>query len=193
MTIREKQKNLARSEYVRVTKELISEFGVETVSVRKIAEKAGGSYATVYNYFKDINELFWYTIVEFLNDILEKTKVYENKKTYTLQDLKELYKLYMNHFFENPNIFHFFFSYDIGIPPQELLEIVAPPKMQQLAIDIYRSISSDEISDEEITLRCGIVTDAIHGKLLFIMGNKEMDNRFEILESVDKLIDIVIE
>jgi len=192
VTIKEKQKEIVRKEYISIAKQMILEDSVESVSVRRIAEKAGCSYATIYNYFKDINELFWFTIVEFLKDIIKKTEPYESKDLYCVNDLKELYQLYMNFFFDNPNIFNFFFAFDIGMPPQELLEFVFPPKMQQLAIKIYNSISSDDLSNEDVTIRCNIVTDAIHGKLLFIMGNKEIASKDEVLDSVNKLIDIVI-
>ena len=56
---------------IQAAKEILKGEGLKSISVRNIADQAGYSYATLYNYFKDINleETFYEAII--------KGKIYE--------------------------------------------------------------------------------------------------------------------
>ena len=43
--------------FIQAAMEILRGEGIKDLSVRNVAEKAGYSYATLYNYFKDLNEL----------------------------------------------------------------------------------------------------------------------------------------
>ena len=46
-----------KSYFVEAAKGIILSEGVENVSVRKVADRAGYTFTTIYNYFRDLNEL----------------------------------------------------------------------------------------------------------------------------------------
>ena len=53
MEKKEIQEQRMRGYFIQATKEIIKGEGIKSVSVRNIADRAGYSYATLYNYFKD--------------------------------------------------------------------------------------------------------------------------------------------
>ena len=67
--IRKKQR--IRTYFLEAAREIILNDGVESVTVRKVADMAGYSYATIYNYFSDLNQLHWEVKKLMINDIVE--------------------------------------------------------------------------------------------------------------------------
>ena len=51
------QEQRIKSYFIQATKEILKGEGLKCISVRNIADKAGYSYATLYNYFKDVQDL----------------------------------------------------------------------------------------------------------------------------------------
>ncbi len=47
----------------------IKEEGIESLSVRKIAVETGFLYATIYNYFDDLNALLWTCNKQMINEL----------------------------------------------------------------------------------------------------------------------------
>ena len=45
--------------FVDATAEIIEEEGLENVTIRKVADKAGYNSATIYNYFSEISHLLF--------------------------------------------------------------------------------------------------------------------------------------
>lgn len=63
------QEERIKSYFIQAAMEILRGEGIRDLSVRHVAEKAGYSYATLYNYFKDLNGLLTACIKEFLNEI----------------------------------------------------------------------------------------------------------------------------
>jgi AcrR family transcriptional regulator len=109
MERKEIQENRMKSYFVQATKELIKGEGLKSVSVRNIAERAGYSFATIYNYFKDVNDLVFLCVQDFEEEctlmVNEKAKHYAHGKP----RIKAISKTYMQYFVEYPGIFELFF------------------------------------------------------------------------------------
>lgn len=103
------QEQRMKSYFIEATKELIKGEGLASVNVRSVAERAGYSYATLYNYFKDLNELIFECVKEFQAECESaiKTKVKKNKEG--KERLKASIKSYVQFFIEYPGIFELFF------------------------------------------------------------------------------------
>lgn len=71
--IREDAKNIkkdyVKSKFVEAAKAIILQDGVLSVTVRRIAEITGYSYATIYHYFQDLNELLLETKLSMILDM----------------------------------------------------------------------------------------------------------------------------
>jgi len=62
-------------DFIRAARSILEAEGVDGVSARKVADRAGWSYATIYNYFRDINHLLWHCIPLYVEDIFTRIMV----------------------------------------------------------------------------------------------------------------------
>lgn len=65
---KELQEERVRRYFLEAAKEIIKGEGIEALSVRSVAERAGYSYGTMYNYFQDIRVLLTNAVQEFLDE-----------------------------------------------------------------------------------------------------------------------------
>jgi AcrR family transcriptional regulator len=95
--------------FIEAAKELLKGEGLRSVSTRSVAEKAGYSYATLYNYFKDINDLVFECVKDFLTECEsiaeERTKKIKPGK----EKIKAITTAYIDFFIEYPGIFELCF------------------------------------------------------------------------------------
>ena len=191
LLLKEIQKQTVREEFVHITKEMIVQEGVDGVSARKIADIANCSYATIYNYFRDMNDLLWHVVASSMQDMQREFQGMESQKNYDIEDLKTLCRRYFEYFCSTPHLFTFFFFRDIGLPPPELAGSVSPPFVVPLAMRILEQ-SLQGASQEEIASYCGLITEALHGKMLFVFSNKEDLPRQEIANTIDTMVDLIL-
>jgi len=71
MTNKEIQDQRMRRYFIDAAKETIKGEGIRALTVRNVAARAGYSYATLYNYFKDVRMLIFECIGEFLEELSE--------------------------------------------------------------------------------------------------------------------------
>mgnify|MGYP000285997043 CR=1 FL=1 len=191
MNLKEIQKQTVREEFIHITKEMIIREGADGVSVRKIADIANCSYATLYNYFRDMNDLLWHVVAALMRDMESEFQDIESQNSYDIKDLKTLCRRYFEYFCATPHLFTFFFFRDIGLPPPELAGSVSPPFVVHLAMRIL-DLSLREASQGEIASYCGLITEALHGKMMFVFSNKEDLPPQEIKDSIDTMVDLIL-
>ncbi|AMQ07091.1 TetR/AcrR family transcriptional regulator [Sporosarcina psychrophila] len=107
--------------FVDATAEIIEEEGIENVTIRKVADRAGYNSATIYNYFTEISHLIFFASMKFLktytNDVQNAIEKGENPlEKYILS-----WECFCKHSFLQPQIFHAVFIMDLGNPPEKLL------------------------------------------------------------------------
>ena len=61
MEKKEIQEQRMRQYFIDAAKEIIKGEGLKCISTRNVSDRAGYSYATMYNYFKNINDLIYET------------------------------------------------------------------------------------------------------------------------------------
>jgi len=110
MKNKEIQEQRIKSYFIQAAKELLKAEGLRSVSVRAVADKAGYSYATLYNYFTDIKDLIFECVLDFQD---EATSFIQNQLKDNTQPGKERIKAitnaYVNYFLEYPGIFELFY------------------------------------------------------------------------------------
>jgi AcrR family transcriptional regulator len=72
MKNKEIQEQRMRGYFIQATKNILKGEGLKSISVRNIADQAGYSYATLYNYFKDVNELIFLCVNDFQEECLKR-------------------------------------------------------------------------------------------------------------------------
>jgi AcrR family transcriptional regulator len=104
------QEERIRRYFIDAAKELIRGEGLSVVTARNVAERAGYSYATLYNYFKDIRDLIFNCAEDFMAEC--STFVAENTdstKGYG-ERLEDISKNYVKFFVQYPGIFFLLFQ-----------------------------------------------------------------------------------
>ncbi len=103
------QNQRMRQYFIDATKEILKSEGMRAVNVRNIAERAGYSYATLYNYFDDLKDLVFYCVKDFQTEIEQFVAELANKNVKGKAKLKELSLAFTNYFVQYPGIFELFF------------------------------------------------------------------------------------
>ncbi|MDN5213628.1 TetR/AcrR family transcriptional regulator [Fulvivirgaceae bacterium BMA12] len=109
MKNKEIQEQRMKGYFIQATKEILKGEGIQNLSVRNIADQAGYSYATLYNYFKDINDLLFYCINDFQEECQLFTEEHTQKELKGIERLKATVLAYMRYFIEYPGIFDLFY------------------------------------------------------------------------------------
>lgn len=145
--VNEIQEKRMKNYFIDSAKAIIRGEGVKAVSVRTVAEKAGYSYATLYNYFKNLRELYYYCILDFTQECRD----YVGAKTYT--DLKPeerclaKTKSFCNYFVQYPGIYQVIFT-------ELLTDIVQIKGLNEEINKLFLDVFSSEYEEMGDTLKC---------------------------------------
>ncbi len=159
-----------RSYFIEAAKEIIIRDGVESVSVRKVGELAGYSYATIYNYFRDLNQLLQETKLCMIRDMAAYMGSVQGKKANGLDEIKRLNRMYACYYLEHPHVFRFFYSY----------RLTGEPKAAEQSFDYEASwrdtyqcfVADGTIREEDVSIVAKALIYALHGLLaLFFSDN----------------------
>jgi len=93
---------------------LIFAICIPLVIFGRIADRAGYSYATLYNYFKDINDLVFLCVHDFYAECLQHVKDHAKKNEKGTKRLKASIRAYADFFVQYPGIFGLFFMENLG-------------------------------------------------------------------------------
>jgi AcrR family transcriptional regulator len=109
MERKEIQEQRMRSYFIDATKQILKSEGLRCVNVRAIAEKAGYSYATLYNYFKDVKELVFECVRDFQDECAAFVETSIPAGSAGTERIKAAVKAYMKFFVQYPGVFDLFF------------------------------------------------------------------------------------
>ncbi|WP_087972197.1 TetR/AcrR family transcriptional regulator [Oceanobacillus rekensis] len=102
--------------------EVIMEDGIDHFTIRKIADKAGYTSSTAYNYFKDLSHLKFFAAMRFTSDYINELPEYLSKGNNTLEKWLYSWECFCKHSFEQPKIYSVIFMDNLGSIPEDLLE-----------------------------------------------------------------------
>lgn len=95
--------------FIEATQDLILNEGIDSLSIKKIADKAAYNTATIYNYFEDLEELILYASIDYLKIYLKDLRNEISSDMKAIEIYETIYKVFVHHSFEKPEIFHTLF------------------------------------------------------------------------------------
>jgi len=168
------QEERIKGYFLTAAKELIRSEGLDVVSARNVSERAGYSYATLYNYFKDIRDLIFSCVEDFMAECREFVANDMPGNISGEEALIAVSKSYTKFFVQYPGIFHLFF--------QEKANKISTAKSNMNAIDLlfdslveekWKSIvEQKKETDKQFSQTQEFHKLALHGILLLFFNNR---------------------
>jgi AcrR family transcriptional regulator len=179
--------------FLEAAEEIIQAEGHESVSVRKVANKAGYSYATIYNYFTDLNELLWATkeimVNKLYKTIIEKIQGVE----FDISGIKKVFSIYAEYYFENPNIFRFFYFYRLNRPERGGEDTSNELDITGMWRDTFMSFVADgSIKEQDIEIVAKTIIYAVHGMIALCLSNNGDLTEENLHKDLEKMIDYLL-
>ncbi len=196
-------KDLSRKDYVVMASRIIKSEGVGAISIRRIATELGCSSASMYRYFKNLDELLFYAQLDALNEyILELSN--REKEWKGIWDMYfGIWRAYATEAFKKPEAFECIFyrniNKDLGEALREYYEMfpeaivrVSPLIKEMLEIPGYydrdylicrRLVEEKEIAEENARKLNHVLCTLFVGYFKFVQENAvERDKIQELVE-----------
>lgn len=183
------QEKRIRRYFLDATKEILISEGVSALSVRNVSEKAGYSYATLYNYFKNLSQLLAESIIDFQEDcaeyITEKIEKSNSKEPKTHQILKA----YVEYLVQSPSLYNLFYTTEIGNQTVNHSTILFPEQLCDVELKRYLDSNTyNSTQVEEIKQRIRVV---IPGILLVYIGKEFPKDYKEFIRMMNQHISLI--
>ena len=194
MERKEIQEQRIRGYFIEATREILKGEGLKSVNVRAVAERAGYSYATLYNHFKDIKELIFICVQDFQLEaesiIKDKTKKIPGGK----DRIREIVKAYISYFTQYQGIFELFFL-------EKMTSLSGKQPTAELIFTFLDRLTGDEWNycveqgiypAGEASVRMKEMKYLVTGMLLMYMNRMHPESYEQFLQDVDSQISFVL-
>jgi len=182
------QEDRIRGYFIQAAKDILRSEGLKGISVRNVSQNAGYSYATLYNYFKDIRFL----VFECVKDFQQECSVFITEKVGNvspgIEKLRAISKAYVEYFVEYPGIFELFYiekmsAYGNSTETAELIYTFLDRLCENDWIIYQESLNLDDdfIGKLKDQLRSTLI-----GLLLFYLNRNYPDNYSEFITRMEK-------
>jgi AcrR family transcriptional regulator len=167
-------------------KEILKGEGLKCVSVRNIAERAGYSYATLYNYFKDVKDLVFECVQDFQEECEAFIHAEADNTPPGLEKIAAVAEAYLKYFVHYPGIFELFYlekTTDLG-SKQSTSEKISTFPDRLLASDWEHCIRNKIVTAEEVTIIKQTLNTVITGLLVLYLNRRFPPSYQEFILSV---------
>lgn len=188
------QQQRMKGYFIQATKEIIKGEGLKSISVRNIADKAGYSYATLYNYFKDLNELLFYCISDFQQECNEFVYNQNKNKENGIKKINGIVLAYIHFFIQYPSIFDLFYLTKIeGLGNKDnTRKIINTSLTSLLEEEIEFSISNEAIKSEVAEEVIQKLKHTTIGMLLLYLNRVNPESYKEFIEQAKSQIALIL-
>jgi len=191
---KELQEQRIRGYFIQAAKEMLKGEGLRSINVRSVAEKAGYSFATLYNYFRDIKDLVFLCVKDF-QDECEEYVIAEAKKSKRGKDkIKAITLAYLKYFIQYPGTYELFFLEkvnDIG-QKQPTITLIYTFLDRLSEKEWSYLVKKEQISAEQAEILKVQLHALITGLLLFYLNRREPANYTDFMKLVNAQLDYTI-
>ncbi len=108
-TEKENQKRQNTIRFINAARKLIDENGLESVSIRKIAEMAGFHNSTIYLYFDDLDQLLMLASITYFREYSRALGEQSRKNLSSPENFLSIWNIFADSIFKAPEIYYNFF------------------------------------------------------------------------------------
>ena len=189
-----RKRNRIKMFFLEAAKEMIVSQGVESVSVRKIADAAGYSYPTLYNYYNDLNALLQETKVLMILDMVNLLKQEMKVSITGPADLKAALKAYIQYYLNHPNVFKFFYLFPLKTPEGKAEDALMMPDFNAIWHEAFQAfVQSGKLAQKDIEAAAKTMIYAIHGMLMLSFSNNgDLGDTSNLYRDLDHIVDFLL-
>jgi AcrR family transcriptional regulator len=195
MKNKEIQEKRMKEYFIQATKDILKAEGLKSLSVRSIADRAGYSFATLYNYFKDVNDLVFLCV----NDFQEECKLFvtnqTRKKPKGLEKVKATVLAYIGFFVEYPGIFDLFYVEKVGDfgNKQTTINVISTSLDDVCDLDWSYCINQNLLPVEKIESIKSQLRYTVVGLLLLYLNRRTPASYAEFMDQANWQIDMLFD
>jgi AcrR family transcriptional regulator len=179
------QEERMRGYFLTAARDLIRSEGIRVVSTRNVADRAGYSYATLYNYFKDVRDLIFSCAEDFLTECREYIMEQVRNAPPGQNRLKSIYLGYAKFFVQYPGIFELLYE-------QQISDISTRKSDIDKINSFFESLTDPEWKESAGTGQSSMELRhfhkmALHGLLLFYLNSRSNISYNTLIQQVETL------
>lgn len=175
--------------FIDAVKSIILREGISNVTARKIGEITGYSYASMYHYFSDLNELFIETKLVMIQEMIHCGKENLIHTSDPLQIIKAQTRFPVDYYIDNPNIFEFFYSFKLDVRNEIALKSI---DIEKGYWDVYLPfVEKGAIKRSDIPVIARTIMYAVYGMITLFLSNNGL-TRQDIYQDLDRMIDLLL-
>ncbi|MBI9048136.1 MAG: TetR/AcrR family transcriptional regulator [Anaerolineaceae bacterium] len=179
--------------FAETAKQMILDEGVGSVSVRKTAAKAGYSYATIYNHFENIDELLWYARELLIVDVADYIQKNNAGEVTRIEDVKAMFRSYVNCFIENPNVYHFFYFHKLEKSHKKRRALTEGEGYQDQFMKPFQFLmQSGKYTMEEVALIGQTILYTSQGLLTLFISDNDQLTKDDLYKNLNDVIDYLL-
>ncbi len=183
-----------RRYFIDSAKNILKSEGNAALTARTVSEAAGYSFATLYNYFKDMKELIKICVGEFITECQEYILNGSKEMAPGQERLKTRAKLYLNYFVQYTGIYDAVFLEKLSEYRynQEIQENLTQLFESAFGGDILKIQTEKQFSDEKIIKIKELLWLTLNAQLLLYVNRNYPKDYREFISSSEGLLDYIL-
>jgi AcrR family transcriptional regulator len=195
MVHKEIKEQRVKGYFIQAAKEILKGEGLVCVSTRNVADRAGYSYATLYNYFRDIKDLVFECAKGFIDEVRDFVKNETAGFSAGRERIQAKIKAYLNYFIQYPGIFELFFLERVSSMGnnQKTVELIYTLLDTLCADDWNYCIEHGMVRADQIEILAGHIRFTAAGLLLFYINRRHPQAYDEFMSLAQAQIKEILE
>ena len=195
MKRKEIQEARMKEYFIKATKEIIIAEGIKALSVRSIAEKAGYSFATLYNYFRDVKDLIFICVEDFAKECEEYVVQRSKDEKPGKPKLKKIVQSYVEYMVQYPGVFDLFYVEKIepAGTSASSAEIVVKFIDRLCEKDLEQCVADGTYRAGEALEKVATIRNSVTGILLLYMNRHHPKSYYDFVVNVNRQIERILD
>lgn len=162
---KEKQKRQNAVLFINAAQELIDEEGINHISIRKIADKAGFHNSTIYIYFEDLDQLIMLASIKYFQEYSYKLEQQSQRQRPPSENFYAIWDFFFDTILSKPQLFYNFFfgkrSNDLNSIMNLYYEFY-PEERRHLSSEIEAMYFGQNIKERSLRLLRPLINEKNH-------------------------------
>jgi AcrR family transcriptional regulator len=184
---------ITQKHFIETAKQMIHDFSIEELSVRKVSDKAGYAYKSLYNHFGSLDGLLWHVRKSIIDDI----SLYLDEKTPSMinssLEVKNVFINYINYFLNHKNYYRFLFFHQLDRTSKSIKNVTEDENHMISMLCVFDYLGTEfAYSQSEITIVIQMLINISQGLLTtYVLGNDDL-SREMVYKQFNDSVDFIL-